>query len=240
MELHPWRKGPFNLFGIFIDTEWRSDWKWRRLAKHISPLKGRLVLDIGCGNGYHLWRMAGSGAKLALGIDPFLKSVMQFQFLQKYIHKENVNVLPIGIEDLPKEGGQFDTVFSMGVLYHRRSPVDHLYKIRSLLRSGGEAVLETLVIEGKPNEVLLPQGRYAKMRNVWFIPSVLTLEGWLRRCGFKKIRLADVSKTTTDEQRSTRWMRYESLPDFLDPNNNLLTIEGLPAPTRAIFLAEAP
>ncbi len=26
--LHPWRKGPYSLFGIDIDAEWRSDWKW--------------------------------------------------------------------------------------------------------------------------------------------------------------------------------------------------------------------
>jgi tRNA (mo5U34)-methyltransferase len=35
-------------------------------------------------------------------------------------------------------------------------------------------------------------------------------------------------------------MRFQSLPDFLDPNNPELTLEGLPAPRRAIFLAESP
>ncbi|MES2604071.1 MAG: DUF1698 domain-containing protein, partial [Pseudomonadota bacterium] len=30
MQLHPWRKGPFDLFGLHVDTEWRSDWKWNR------------------------------------------------------------------------------------------------------------------------------------------------------------------------------------------------------------------
>lgn len=238
MLLHPWRKGPYNLFDIFIDTEWRSDWKWQRLADYIEPLNDRLVLDIGCGNGYHLWRMAGAGAKLAMGIDPFLKNVIQFHAIQKYINRTNVTVLPLGIDDLPEDSAQFDTVFSMGILYHRRSPVDHLYKLRSLLRSRGELVLETLVIEGKLNEVLVPEGRYAKMRNIWFIPTVLTLERWLTRCGYKNIRLINITKTTINEQRSTEWMRFESLPDFLDPKNDDLTIEGLPAPRRAIFLAE--
>ena len=36
--LHPWRKGPFNFFGVTIDTEWRSDWKWDRLKDHISVI----------------------------------------------------------------------------------------------------------------------------------------------------------------------------------------------------------
>ena len=83
MAFHPWRKGPYDLFGVFIDTEWRSDWKWQRLAKHISPLKHRLVLDVGCGNGYHCWRMLGAGAKRVIGIDPTLISVMQFQLIKK-------------------------------------------------------------------------------------------------------------------------------------------------------------
>lgn len=70
MAFHPWRKGPYTLFGVEIDTEWRSDWKWDRLLPHIQPLAGRKVLDIGCGNGYHGWRMRGEGAEFVLGIDP--------------------------------------------------------------------------------------------------------------------------------------------------------------------------
>ncbi len=39
--LHPWRKGPFELFDITIDTEWRSDWKWQRLLPGLKPLVGQ-------------------------------------------------------------------------------------------------------------------------------------------------------------------------------------------------------
>ena len=35
--LIPWRKGPFDFFGVHIDTEWHSDWKWQRVAPHLSP-----------------------------------------------------------------------------------------------------------------------------------------------------------------------------------------------------------
>lgn len=237
-ELHPWRKGPFNLHGIQIDTEWRSDWKWARLKRHIQPLKNRLVLDIGCGNGYHCWRMLGEGAGQVIGIDPTLLSVMQFQAVKKLAGSDlPIDVLPLGIEELPSGLKAFDSVFSMGVLYHRRSPIDHLYELAYCLRPGGELVLETLVIEGKKGEVLLPEGRYAKMRNVWFIPSCQTLENWLKRCGYKDIRLVDVTRTTTEEQRTTSWMHFHSLSNFLDPNNPELTCEGLPAPTRAIYTA---
>jgi len=235
--LHPWRKGPYNLFGIKIDAEWRSNWKWDRLKNHITPLNHRLVLDVGCGNGYHCWRMLGAGAKMVIGIDPLLLNVMQFQMIRKLHGEVPVYVLPLGIEELPYGLKAFDTVFSMGVLYHRRSPIDHLMELRDCLQPGGELVLETLVIDGKSGEVLLPEGRYAKMRNIWFLPSCETLISWLKRCGFKNIRLIDVTQTSIEEQRSTEWMRFHSLKDFLSAENPHLTCEGLPAPKRAIIIA---
>lgn len=237
--LHPWRKGPYNLFGINIDTEWRSDWKWNRLKNHIAPLQHRLVLDVGCGNGYHCWRMLGAGAKTVVGIDPMLLNVMQFQLVRKLYGEAPVYVLPMGIEDMPYGLKAFDTVFSMGVLYHRRSPIDHLMELRDCLRPGGELVLETLVIDGGPGQVLMPEDRYARMRNVWFLPSCDTLIGWLKRCGFKNIRVVDVTVTSIEEQRTTEWMTFHSLKDFLDAKNPQLTCEGLPAPKRAIVIANS-
>ncbi len=235
--LCPWRKGPYRIYGIDLDTEWRSDWKWERLRHGITPLAGRRVLDVGCGNGYHCWRMLGAGAGLVVGIDPTLLSVMQFHAIRKLYGEAPVYVLPIGIESIPEKSNVFDTVFSMGVLYHRRSPIDHLLELKNCLRPGGELVLETLVIDGKKGETLVPQGRYANMRNVWFIPSCGTLTGWFLRCGFHNVRLLDVSKTTFDEQRTTEWMPFHSLRDFLDPENPALTCEGYPAPVRATFTA---
>ena len=237
-QLHPWRKGPYEIHGVRIDSEWRSDWKWRRLQGEISPLRGRLVLDVGCGNGYHCWRSAGAGAALVIGIDPTQLFLAQFLALKRYLGNQlPVHLLPLAIEDVPPALRAFDTVFSMGVLYHRRSPLDHLLELRDCLRPGGELVLETLVIEGAVGCVLLPSGRYAKMRNVWFIPSPQTLSGWLQRCGFRDVRIVDVCTTTTDEQRATEWMKFESLADYLDPSDQSRTKEGHPAPRRAILTA---
>ncbi len=238
--LHPWRKGPFNLFGVDIDTEWRSDWKWDRLKNGIERLAGKKVLDIGCGSGYHCWRMRGAGAELVIGIDPTPLFIVQFFALQHYIQDHRVTVLPMVIEHLPEKLRFFDTVFSMGVLYHRRSPFDHLLELRDALCSGGELVLETLVIDGAEGEVLVPEGRYARMGNVWFLPSCATLELWLRKVGFKDVKILDVTTTTIQEQRSTEWMTFYSLQQFLDPEDNSKTIEGYPAPRRAIFSAKAP
>ena len=238
--LHPWRKGPFCPFGLQIDTEWRSDWKWRRLREHIQPLQDRLVLDVGCGNGYHLWRMLGAGARLTLGIDPTRLYVHQFAALQHYIGDPRAGLLPLAMEEMPAKMAIFDTVFSMGVLYHRRSPFDHLQELREALRPGGELVLETLVIEGGAGQVLVPRDRYARMRNVWFIPSVTELQRWLERAGFLEVRCVDVTATTTEEQRSTGWMRFESLAQCLDPDDPTKTVEGYPAPRRAILLGRRP
>jgi tRNA (mo5U34)-methyltransferase len=239
MALHPWRKGPFELFGVHIDTEWRSDWKWERLMPGLEPLAGRRVLDVGCGNGYHCWRMRGAGAAEVVGIDPTPLFVLQFWALQHYIRDPGVWLLPAGIEDVPPQLRAFDTVFSMGVLYHRRSPLDHLLQLRDCLRPGGQLVLETLVIDGGPGATLVPEGRYARMGNVWFLPSCATLLGWLRKVGFERPELIDVTATTPAEQRSTDWMRFHSLADFLDPGDHRRTLEGHPAPVRAILVANA-
>ncbi len=238
--LSPWRKGPFNLFDVYIDTEWRSDWKWDRVVDHIAPLKGRTVLDVGCGSGYHMWRMLGEGANRVIGVDPSRLFLMQFEAIKRYVGaKAPVHLLPLKMEDVPPRLKAFDTVFSMGVLYHRKSPIEHLQELHGALRTGGELVLETLVIEGDLGEVLMPEDRYAMMRNVWFLPSTETLLLWLRRSGFGHARVVDLNRTSCEEQRPTEWMGFNSLKDFLDPNDASKTVEGLPAPLRAVIVAEA-
>lgn len=236
MQLHPWRKGPFELFGVRIDTEWRSDLKWARLTNHID-LEDKLVLDVGCGNGYYLFRMLGAGAKAAIGIDPFLLYVMQFHAINKYVQSNQAAVLPLGAEDIPADCVCFDTVFSMGILYHRREPKEHLHRLHSFLKPGGQVVLETIILETDKEELMVPDGRYAKMRNVWAIASPSLLKRWLTECGFEKISVLDITKTTLTEQRKTGWMTFESLADFLDPKDDTRTIEGHPAPVRAILTA---
>lgn len=236
--LMPWRKGPFDFFGVGIDTEWRSDWKWDRIAPHLSSLSGRRILDVGCGSGYHCWRMYGAGASRVIGVDPGLLFLCQFLSVKRYLGEPPVDLLPIRGEDLPTRLATFDTTFSMGVLYHRRSPLDHLLELRDTLRDGGELVLETLVVDGPEGYSLMPEDRYGLMRNVWFLPSCDTLLRWLARTGFRKARLVDVTTTTTAEQRSTDWMQFQSLEHFLDPDNPGRTIEGYPGPKRATFIAQ--
>ncbi|MFC0336245.1 tRNA (mo5U34)-methyltransferase [Kushneria avicenniae] len=238
--LAPWRKGPYRIGEITIDTEWRSDWKWQRLAPHLSDLRGRRVLDVGGGNGYHGWRMAGAGADFVLVIDPSPRFYWQFHAMRHFIGDAGVHFLPVGIEEVPPGLAAFDTVFSMGVLYHRRSPIDHLRELYDTLRPGGELVLETLVVEGDEHQVLVPGERYAQMPNVWFLPSSSALIHWLSRVGFQNARVVDEADTLLEEQRATEWMTFQSLADFLDPEDTSRTVEGYPAPRRAVIIAQKP
>jgi tRNA (mo5U34)-methyltransferase len=240
MALHPWRKGPFELFGVTVDAEWRSDLKWARVAAAASGFAQRRVLDVGCGNGYYAFRLLGAGARFVLGVDPSLRALAQFAALHRYVPAAPACLLPLGGEDLPPALGCFDTVLSMGVLYHRREPLAHLGELLGTLRPGGELVLETLVVPGEADAVLEPRGRYAKMRNVWSIPTRAALLGWVREAGFVQARIADCTATTTTEQRRTPWMRFESLADFLDPADPSRTLEGHPAPLRALLVASRP
>ena len=236
-QLMPWRKGPYDLHGIYIDCEWRSDFKWQRVLPHLAPLQDRLILDVGCGSGYHMWRMLGEGAQMVVGIDPTELFLCQFEAVRKLLNDDRrANLIPLGIEQM-QPLGVFDTVFSMGVLYHRKSPLDHLSQLKSQLRKGGELVLETLVVDGDVNTVLVPADRYAKMKNVYFIPSVDCLINWLQKTGFNNVRCVDVALTSLQEQRKTEWLENESLIDFLNPQDHDQTIEGYPAPKRAVILA---
>jgi tRNA (mo5U34)-methyltransferase len=240
MTLFPWRKGPFHIHGIDIDTEWRSDLKWDRLLPHITSLDGRRALDVGCGNGYYLWRMLGAGARCAIGVDPMRLYAVQFQAIRHFLGPQlPATLLPTGIEQLPSECGAFDTVFSMGVLYHRRHPISHIQQLMSFVKPGGELILETLIIEEEDSTELQPTDRYAQMRNVWHIPSLSLLVEWMQQAGLNDIHVIDVSPTTEAEQRTTEWMPFHSLKDFLDQQDNSKTIEGYPAPVRAVAIATA-
>ena len=240
MQLAPWRKGPFDVGGVHIDAEWRSDLKWRRVESAIAPLDGRRVLDVGCGNGYYALRMAEAGASAVLGIDPTLLYVMQFLAVTAHREPLSVVVLPLRLEELPDASPVFDTTFSMGVLYHQRSPIEHLRQLRATLRPGGQLVLETIFIPGEESYACTPADRYARMKNVWLLPTLAELATWLRRTGFRDVEVVDTAVTTTEEQRSTEWMHFESLAEALDPDDPGKTVEGWPAPRRVVVTATSP
>jgi len=234
--LIPWRKGPVTLGGVAIDTEWRSDWKWSRIASHLD-MSGQDVLDVGAGNGYFGWAMLDAGAKSVIGCDPTQLFIHQHEAISHFAGAAPNLLLASTLEDLHPALDQFDTVCSFGVLYHRRDHFEHLKQLAQRLRSGGRLVLETLILPDRHSTQLDAPKRYANMRNVHALPSLARLLEWMDQAGYENLKCVDVTPTTIDEQRSTKWMPFHSLAEALDANDATLTIEGYPAPLRAVVVA---
>lgn len=226
----PWRKGPFDLFGLFIDTEWRSDLKYNFLRPHFN-LSGKKVADIGCNNGYYMFRFLEDSPAKVVGFDPSALFKSQFDLINHFVKSEIVYEL-LGVEHLPFYEEKFDTIFCLGVLYHRSDPVAMIKALAQGLAEGGEIYLDTFIMEGDEPYALCPSEGYSKITNIYFVPTLKALENWCLRAGFKSFEILGTVVTTSDEQRKTDWIESQSLEDFLDPADNTKTVEGYPAPIR--------
>ncbi|RUM45729.1 MAG: tRNA 5-methoxyuridine(34)/uridine 5-oxyacetic acid(34) synthase CmoB [Hydrogenimonas sp.] len=227
----PWRKGPFDLFGIQIDSEWQSFKKYNLLRPYMD-LEGKVVADVGCNNGYYMFRMLEFSPKQVLGVDPSPLFRSQFDLINRYLKSDTLRYEMLGIEHMVGFADRFDTVFCLGVLYHRSDPIVALKSLKQSLKKGGELILDTFMIDGDEPICLVPESTYSKISNIHFIPTITALEYWCKRAGFERFEVLEVVKTEPDEQRKTEWMQGESLKDFLDPLNPDLTVEGYPAPKR--------
>lgn len=230
--LMPWRKGPFRLGELFIDSEWRSFVKFNALLPHFEA-QGKRIADVGCNNGYYMFRLNALGAKQIVGFDPSELFSSQFAFINHFL-KTKIIFERLGVEDLPTyaaQNGAFELIFCLGVLYHRSDPIATLKQLKSSLARGGELILDTLIIDRDDELVLSPAKSYAKMSNAYFIPSLKALEGWASRVKFADFELLFTSDTDLNEQRKTSWINGQSLDDFLGSDG--LTIEGYPPPKRA-------
>ncbi|WP_299547077.1 tRNA 5-methoxyuridine(34)/uridine 5-oxyacetic acid(34) synthase CmoB [uncultured Helicobacter sp.] len=234
--LIPWRKGPFKINDLEILSEWNSAIKYNLLNPHLE-LKDKIIGDIGCNNGYYMFRMLEQNPKQIIGFDPMPLCFLQYKFLQFFAKEERLNFELLGIEELGFFANSFDVMLCLGVLYHRKSPLDSIKLVYNALKKNGEAVFDSLIIDGEREIALCPKERYAKMPNVYFIPTLSTFKNWLESCGFKEVFHISTLKTAFDEQRKTEWSSKESLEDFLDLTGEK-TIEGYPAPKRAYLKAK--
>lgn len=238
--LIPWKKGPFNFFGQEIDSEWRSDLKWNRIKEFLPDLKHKAILDIGCNNGYFMFKMAEHNPKYLLGIDPVVPYYAQFKLLQHFAKVPDMHFHLWGVEHLKHFRNSFDVIFSMGIIYHHRNPIQQLIDIREALIPDGTVILETIGIPGEESIAYFPDDKYAKMGNVWFLPTMNCLINWTKKARFTDIEIISDTPLTNEEQRITKWCpeNYKSLDDFLDPNDKSLTMEGHPAPRRFCIKAK--
>lgn len=234
----PWRKGPFSVFGIEVDAEWRSERKWNRIIPELPDLTDTIIADIGCNNGYYMFRMAQHRPAFVLGFEPYVQHYYTFNTLNAFAGQDRLRVEPLGIEHLSLFPESFDVVFCLGILYHRPSPLDALRDLHAALKTGGTLFIESQAIPGNEPIALFPRTTYAKVPGTWFVPSAPCLHNWLERIGFRNVRLFHDHAMSSEEQRRTPWMTFESYEDFIDKDNPALTIEGYPAPRRVFFKAE--
>ena len=228
--LMPWRKGPFEIGTTFIDTEWKSNIKYNLLRKHFN-LKDKRVADIGCNNGYYMFRMLEDAPKLLVGFDPSPLYKTQFDFINHFVKSDIVYEL-LGVEHVEFYEEKFDTIFCLGVLYHRSDPVAMLKQLYKGLDKEGEVILDTFYIDGEDEMALCPEGSYSKIPNIYFVPTIKALKNWCIRAGFKSFEVLETNVTDAGEQRKTEWIEGQSLEDFLDPEDKTKTVEGYPAPQR--------
>ena len=233
----PWRKGPFSIFDIKIDAEWQSWRKWNRLVPALPDLHDKVIADIGCNNGYYMFRMAAHQPRFVLGFEPYVHHYYTFSALNGFAGQENLCIDLLGIEHLPLFPESFDVIFCLCILYHRPSPIDALRDLYTALKPGGCLLIESQAIPGDKPIALFPEKTYAKVPGTWFVPTGACLKNWLARAGFTNIQGFCSHPMTSQEQRQTDWMVFESYQDFIDKNDPKRTIEGYPAPWRIFFKA---
>lgn len=234
-KLIPWRKGPFKVFGLEIDSEWQSNIKYNLIRPYFN-LKDKVVADIGCNNGYYMFRMLEDKPKRLIGFDPSPLTLHQFEFINHFVKSDIVYEM-LGVEHLEFYNHKFDFIFMLGVLYHRPDPVGTLKSLARGLNSKGEILIDTFMIDGEDEICLTPNKRYSKIPNIYFIPTIPALKNWLERAGFENIEVLATTVTTSEEQRKTEWSFDQSLEDFLDENDKTKTVEGYPAPKRVYVKA---
>ena len=227
----PWKKGRWSLFGLDIDGEWRSDWKWQRLVPKLQGVQNKKIADIGCHNGYFMFRLAAHHPSLVVGFEPNPRCYFNFHFLQRYAQVANIYFEPLGVEQFDHYPAFFDVVLCLGILYHHTDPISVLRRIHRSLAKGGRVLIDCQGINSPTPTILVPARRYAGATGVWYLPSKQALTHWLQRTNFRNINFFYEDYLSLDEQRRTAWADIDSLADFVCHETHK-TVEGYPAPWR--------
>ena len=134
-KLNPWRKGPFNIFGLEIDSEWRSEKKWERIKNYLPNNKGMRIGDLGCSNGYYAYKLLGLSPELIIGMDKTALFIIQFLSTKFYTKQiQELLILPCSAEEFSQENFDFDLILSMGILYHVKNPESHINTLNKLIK----------------------------------------------------------------------------------------------------------
>lgn len=109
--------------------------EWSELKKILPDFRGRRVLDLGCGYGWHCKYAADNGALSVLGTDISRKML---EVAERKNSDSRIEYRRIAMEDLDFPAGAFDVVLSSLAFHYVRDFELLIKNIAVWLRSGGE------------------------------------------------------------------------------------------------------
>jgi SAM-dependent methyltransferase len=109
-----------------------------------SSFAGKVVLDVGCGKGRHIFLSAQFQAREAVGID--LSDAVESAF-QNTRHLPNVHVVQADAYNLPF-ADPFDLAYSIGVLHHLPDPKQGFLSMNKHVKPGGRIAIWVYGKEG--------------------------------------------------------------------------------------------
>lgn len=111
--------------------------EWYVLRKMLPDFKGKRVLDLGCGFGWHCRYAAEQGAKLVVGVDISEKMLAE---ARKNTSNTAVEYICAAVEDIDFPADSFDIVISSLAFHYIESFDDVCSKIKACLVNGGDFV----------------------------------------------------------------------------------------------------
>lgn len=240
-ELIPWRKGYYDLFSTRINSEWDSLIKWNYISQIIEQIiggiKDKVVCDLGCNNGYFMFKLLSSSPALIVGLDPVFRYYLQYFLLTTFLRPSlsSLAFLLMGYKSLDYFESSFDLVLCLGILYHHPQPIEILKLIKQSLKPQGKIIIDSQGIDREDSFSLIPEKTYTGKKGFWFLPSPQALINWVKRAGFTKVEIIKKTTIQKEEQQKTIHSPFDSLREGMKGKK---TIEGYPSPIRIYLVAE--
>ncbi|MDF2985284.1 MAG: methylase involved in ubiquinone/menaquinone biosynthesis [Eubacterium sp.] len=111
--------------------------EWHELRKMLPDFRGKRVLDLGCGFGWHCRYAVENGAKSVIGVDISQKML---SVAKSKTDTQNIQYICMPIEDIDFSADSFDVVVSSLTLHYIKSFEDILRKIHKCLSKGGDFI----------------------------------------------------------------------------------------------------